>query len=138
MLSIGFWELAVIGVVLLIVVGPERLPGVLREGSRWLGMMRRTAREAQYQIEDELAKMDLERPRGPQSMEKYLLDPDQQRRGAMQARDEADSGQHEEDAPLDQAGVDSDIDLATADDGQAAPGDSAGNSSSENPAAGST
>jgi sec-independent protein translocase protein TatB len=36
MFEIGFWELVVVGVVALWVLGPERLPGVLRVCARWL------------------------------------------------------------------------------------------------------
>jgi len=41
MFDVGFWELALIGVVALIIVGPERLPGVVRTAGRWVGKGRR-------------------------------------------------------------------------------------------------
>jgi sec-independent protein translocase protein TatB len=40
MFDLGFSELMVIGVVALVVVGPERLPGVARQAGRWLGKLR--------------------------------------------------------------------------------------------------
>ena len=41
MFDIGFLELIVIGVVALLVVGPERLPRVARTAGLWLGRGRR-------------------------------------------------------------------------------------------------
>lgn len=37
MFDIGFWELATIGVIALIVLGPERLPVVARTLGQWVG-----------------------------------------------------------------------------------------------------
>ena len=45
MLSLGFWEIVVIGGLLLVVVGPERLPKVLRFLGRQYGMVRRAAED---------------------------------------------------------------------------------------------
>ena len=42
MFDIGFWELAVIFVVALLVLGPDRLPAVARTGGRWASKARRT------------------------------------------------------------------------------------------------
>ncbi|MDH5409282.1 MAG: Sec-independent protein translocase protein TatB, partial [Gammaproteobacteria bacterium] len=41
MFDIGFWELAIIAVVGLLVIGPERLPGVARTAGMWIGRTRR-------------------------------------------------------------------------------------------------
>ena len=41
MFDIGFWELAVIAVVALLVIGPERLPDVARTMGKWIGSARR-------------------------------------------------------------------------------------------------
>jgi sec-independent protein translocase protein TatB len=40
MLDIGFWELLIIGVVGLLVIGPERLPAVARNIGYWFGKTR--------------------------------------------------------------------------------------------------
>jgi len=48
MANIGLGELFLIGVLLLVVVGPERLPGILRQVGRYYGMLRRTALEFQH------------------------------------------------------------------------------------------
>ncbi|MBL4623451.1 MAG: twin-arginine translocase subunit TatB [Immundisolibacteraceae bacterium] len=43
MFDIGFWELGVIGMVALMVIGPERLPAVARTAGLWVGRVRRMA-----------------------------------------------------------------------------------------------
>lgn len=63
MFDIGFWELVVIAVVALLVVGPERLPQLVRDAGRWLRAARRMVADTRAQIEREL---DLEEGRGLQ------------------------------------------------------------------------
>jgi sec-independent protein translocase protein TatB len=53
MFDIGFWELAVIAVVALLVVGPERMPGLIRTSGQWFGRLQRMARELRAEIERE-------------------------------------------------------------------------------------
>lgn len=60
MFDIGFWELVVIAVVALLVVGPERLPQLVRDTGRWLRAARRMASDTRAQFEREL---DLEEGR---------------------------------------------------------------------------
>lgn len=54
MFDIGFWELAVIGVIALLVIGPERLPGVARNVGLWVGRVRRYVAHVKRDIEREL------------------------------------------------------------------------------------
>jgi sec-independent protein translocase protein TatB len=54
MFEIGFWELALIGVVALIVVGPEQLPGLARKAGFWLGKARRMIAEVKAEVDREL------------------------------------------------------------------------------------
>ena len=66
MFDIGFWELALIGVVALLVVGPDRLPALARMVGLWVGRVRRYVSTVRDDIEreiqaDELKKM-LEKP----------------------------------------------------------------------------
>jgi sec-independent protein translocase protein TatB len=58
MFDIGFWELTVIAVVALIVIGPERLPGLARNVGMWVGRARRFVGSVQSEINQELAKAD--------------------------------------------------------------------------------
>jgi sec-independent protein translocase protein TatB len=54
MFEIGFWELVMIGVVALIIVGPERLPGLARTAGLWLGKARRMVAEIKADVDREL------------------------------------------------------------------------------------
>lgn len=54
MFDIGFWELVVIAVIGLLLVGPERLPGFARETGRWVRRLRRMTGDARREIQREL------------------------------------------------------------------------------------
>ena len=60
MFDIGFWEMAFIGVVALIVIGPERLPGVARTVGHWVGKGRRMLNEVKTDIKKEIREQDLQ------------------------------------------------------------------------------
>ena len=53
MFDVGFWELALIAAVALIVAGPEKLPLIVRDGGRALARLRRLALQTKYEIEQE-------------------------------------------------------------------------------------
>lgn len=59
MFDIGFWELALIGVVALLVVGPERLPGLARNVGRWVARIRRYVSAVRDDIEREIRAEEL-------------------------------------------------------------------------------
>lgn len=61
MFDVGFWELVVVGVVALIVIGPERLPGVARTAGLWIGRMRRFVAGVKADIEREVKAEELKR-----------------------------------------------------------------------------
>lgn len=54
MFDIGFAELIVIGIVGLLVIGPERLPEAVRTASLWLNRIRRGFNEIKHEIQQEL------------------------------------------------------------------------------------
>jgi sec-independent protein translocase protein TatB len=54
MSGIGFWELIILFLIGLIVLGPERLPRVANQIGSWLGQARRMTRIMKRQLEDEL------------------------------------------------------------------------------------
>lgn len=56
MLDIGFWELALIGLVALVVIGPERLPAVARTVGKWVGSMQRFVSSVKSDIDAEINK----------------------------------------------------------------------------------
>jgi sec-independent protein translocase protein TatB len=58
MFDIGFWELALIGVVALIVIGPEKLPAVARTMGYWIGKTRRFVASVQEDLNREIGKAD--------------------------------------------------------------------------------
>jgi sec-independent protein translocase protein TatB len=52
--DIGFWELCIIAVVALIVLGPERLPTAARTTGRWINKARRMVNSVKAEIDREL------------------------------------------------------------------------------------
>lgn len=58
MFDIGFWELVLIGVVALLVIGPERLPAVARTVGIWVGRARRFVSTVQEDISQEINKTE--------------------------------------------------------------------------------
>jgi len=59
MFDVGFWELALIGLVALIVIGPERLPKVARTVGLWLGRGRRFVANVKADIDKEIKAEEL-------------------------------------------------------------------------------
>jgi len=61
MFDIGFFELLLIGVVALLVIGPERLPRLARTAGLWLGKAKRMVSSVKMDIEQELKAEELKR-----------------------------------------------------------------------------
>lgn len=61
MFEIGFWELVVISVVGLLVLGPERLPVAIRTVSRLFKTVRDTANSVKNELSQELKMEELHR-----------------------------------------------------------------------------
>ena len=59
MFDIGFWEILLIAVVALLVIGPERLPGVARTAGVWVGRVRRFVVSVRSDVERELKQEEL-------------------------------------------------------------------------------
>jgi sec-independent protein translocase protein TatB len=53
MFDIGFWEMMLIGIVALVVIGPERLPAVARTLGRWTAKVRNFVANTRADIEKE-------------------------------------------------------------------------------------
>ena len=51
MFDVGFWELSLIGIVALVVVGPEKLPSLVSEAGKWAGRARGTVRDLKYDLQ---------------------------------------------------------------------------------------
>lgn len=61
MFDIGFWELSLIGIVALLVIGPERLPAVARTVGKYVGKANRFIANIKDDINKELKDEDLKR-----------------------------------------------------------------------------
>ncbi len=61
MFDIGFAELMIIGIVGLLVIGPDRLPETLRTGALWMGRARRTYSKFRRELEEEIGADDIRR-----------------------------------------------------------------------------
>lgn len=92
MFDIGFSELIIIGVVALLVIGPERLPGAVRTASAWLNRFRRGFNEIKQEVQQELHNDEIMRDlresrdelrRGTESLRKDLSQPLEDTRQAI-------------------------------------------------------
>jgi sec-independent protein translocase protein TatB len=59
--DISFFELLVVGVVALIVIGPERLPGAIRTGALWIGRIKRSLAETRRELEKQIGADEIRR-----------------------------------------------------------------------------
>src|SRR5690349_6537409 len=77
MFDFGFSELVVICVVALVVLGPTRLPGLVRKVGRWIGKARAMANDFRQQLENEVNLEELNRmtERMAQQRKPYLESP---------------------------------------------------------------
>jgi len=57
--DVGFWELAIIAVIALLVIGPERLPKAARTAGLWVGRARRMVTDVKADIDREIREGDL-------------------------------------------------------------------------------
>lgn len=60
MFDIGFWELVLVGIVALLVVGPQRLPKLAAEAGMWFGKLQRFIRKTRIDIENELHQYEIQ------------------------------------------------------------------------------
>ncbi len=65
----GFWELIVIFVLALLVIGPERLPEVAKKVGYWVGKVRRFVSKVRSDVESEFRTDELQRMLEEQSKE---------------------------------------------------------------------
>ncbi len=60
MFDIGFWELALVLVVALVVIGPDKLPGAARTVGLWVGRAKRIISSVKQDIDKELRLQELQ------------------------------------------------------------------------------
>lgn len=87
MFDIGFWELLIIAIVALIVVGPEKLPRLVRVAGLWLGRANAQFQSVKSDIAKELRaeelRQALKKPDDlPDLNEKIDIDPPRQQKPA--------------------------------------------------------
>ncbi len=61
MTGVGFFEILLIGVVGLLILGPDKLPGALRTMALWIGRFRRSFDDIKRDIEKEIGTDDIRR-----------------------------------------------------------------------------
>lgn len=59
--NIGFTELVLLGIVALVVLGPEKLPGAIRTISLWIGRLKRSFNSIKTDIEREIGADEIRR-----------------------------------------------------------------------------
>lgn len=59
MFDIGFWELLVIGIVALLILGPERLPSAIRSVQRTIAQVKQFGSKMQAELNHELRIKEL-------------------------------------------------------------------------------
>lgn len=59
MFDFGFWEILVIGVLALVILGPERLPGALRSSIKTIRTVRNTVKGFKNEVERQLQIQEL-------------------------------------------------------------------------------
>jgi len=81
--DVGFWELMMIGLVALLVFGPERLPALARTAGLWLGRARRFLSTVKADIEQEIKTEELKRILNEQQLKNPLHDFVEETRSAL-------------------------------------------------------
>ncbi len=74
MFDVGFSELLLVGLIALLVFGPERLPSLARTAGMWLGRARRFLGSVKADIEQELKAEELKRIMREQQLKNPLHD----------------------------------------------------------------
>ncbi len=88
MFDVGFWEILLILILALVVIGPERLPGAARTAGLWVGKARRYIEGVKSDVESEFDVTEFKRIIHNQEIqlnelqsqmnEKHSIDPEDQ------------------------------------------------------------
>ena len=74
MFDIGFWEFALIGVITLIVVGPERMPAIARTVGRYIGKAKQFVAKVQVEIDTEIDSTEIKKHLGDMDKDANILE----------------------------------------------------------------
>jgi len=78
MFDIGFSELLMVGLVAVVVLGPERLPGAVRVAGLWVGRLKRSFNEIKTQVESEIGVDDIRRQLADEHIQSMELEAEKQ------------------------------------------------------------
>ncbi|MEQ3724916.1 Sec-independent protein translocase protein TatB [Alcanivorax sp.] len=73
MFDFGFMEIMLICVIALVVLGPEKLPALVRTVGQWIGRGRAVMNQMQQQLESEARNLDMKERREKIQQELALL-----------------------------------------------------------------
>lgn len=54
MFDIGFWEILIVSFIILIVVGPDKLPDFMRQAGKYLGIIRRLINNLKREFKNQI------------------------------------------------------------------------------------
>lgn len=74
MFDIGFSELVLVAIVALLVVGPERMPGLVRGAGHWIGKLRYFIASASEEFQREIHNAEILRREAEEKARQALLD----------------------------------------------------------------
>lgn len=98
MFDIGFWEILMIAVVALVVVGPERMPRLIKVTGLWIGKANASIQSIRSDISRELQAEELRN-----SISENLPDPEESIERYVFSSDPDEKPRHVEAEPIDDA-----------------------------------
>ena len=98
MFDIGLFELLLLSIVVLLVIGPKRLPETLRTLGLWIGRMRRSFTRVKSEIEREIGMDDVRRQLHNEAVMEQMKDIERDVGGVI---DDARIGAEKEDSSRD-------------------------------------
>jgi sec-independent protein translocase protein TatB len=78
MFGIGFSELLLVGLVSVVVLGPERLPGAVRVAGLWVGRLKRSFNEIKTEVEREIGVDEIRRQLASEHIQSMELEAEKQ------------------------------------------------------------
>jgi sec-independent protein translocase protein TatB len=99
MFDIGFSELALVCVIALLVLGPERMPQALRTMGLWFGRMRRTFLAMKTEIEREIGMDEIRRQLHNEAVMEEIKRLERDVRGEKESASIDSPAAHSPDAP---------------------------------------
>lgn len=78
MFDIGFSELLMVGLVAVVVLGPERLPGAVRVAGLWVGRLKRSFNEIKTEVEREIGVDEIRRQLADEHIQSMELEAQKQ------------------------------------------------------------